>query len=199
VETPVYYVVTRPVFVSAVEAPIVGVSSPEALAAATADASTSPDVPTTAQADAGALEQGAWEALGLGEMQRAEELFAMVLNREPDNARARAGYGLAAALAGREATAAWALRDAIALRPDVLDALPLTSEVRWQLTELARHLETRTIDVTNGGDALFLTAALRASVGDRAQAAYAMELAARLGPLDDVRTQFRSRLAAQLR
>jgi len=153
--------------------------------------------------DAGLLEQTAWDALALDQAGRAEESFAGVLNQEPGNARARAGYGVAAALSGRDATAAWAMRDALSLRPDVLDGLPLTSGVRWQITEVARQIEGRVAQSNSAaqsgsGDLLFLAAALRASVGDRAQAAYAMDLAMRAGPVDEVRSNFRSRLESQL-
>lgn len=160
---------------------------------------TVPMTPAVAMPPAGLLEQNAWEALAYGEDFRAEELFAGVLNEEPDNARARAGYGLAAALMGRDATAAWALRDALALRLDVLDALPLPSGTRWRLTELARSIENRASESPSGGaDLYFLAAALRASVGDRAQAVYAMELAARRGPLDEVRGNFLTVLSSQI-
>lgn len=196
IQTPVYYqevvpplaIVETPVFVSAAAAtPVVAQTIV-------------PTLPMPVMPDAGVLEQDAWDALAQGQDFRAEELFASVLNAEPSNPRARAGYGLAAALTGREATAAWAMRDALALRPDALDALPLTPGLRWQLTELARQLEGRAADpsLAGGSDVLFLAAAMRASVGDRAQAAYAMELAARRGPLDEVRSQFKSRLTSQL-
>lgn len=196
VETPVFVPVVVPPL-AVVEAPVAPAPAPTGVAIATA---TVPMVPPIAMPAAGALEQSAWDALAQGQDFRGEEMFAAVLNAEPQNARARAGYGLAAAMSGRDATAAWALRDALSLRPDALDALPLSPGMRWQLTELSRQLEMR---AQNAGaaasvDDLFLSAALRASVGDRAQAAYAMELAARRGPLDEVRSQFRSRLAAQL-
>jgi len=149
---------------------------------------------------AGLLEQQAWDELSVGLEWQAEETFARVLGGDPDNPRARAGYGLAAALSRRDATAAWALRDALSLRPDVLDALPLMPVLRTRLTDLARGFEARGMDPSGRGtmEDLFLAAALRAAVGDRAQAAYAMDLASRRGALDAAQSEFRSRLASQL-
>jgi len=173
---------------------------PAMLAANTAAPSTAPVDLSVALPPADLDEQEAWDLLSNGREAIAQEQFAQVLNAEPDNARARAGFGLAAALAGHQATAAWALRDALEIRPDVLDFLPLMPSLRSRLTDLARQLELRGTQPSqpNAVDELFLAAALRAAVGDRAQAAYAMEQAARRGTLDQAKADFRARLATEL-
>lgn len=220
---PAPLVVTTPVYASVIASPLVIqepviltpaldwpgyaplASSSDALAsAAIGTGPTAPPIavenPLVAMPPAGLVEQRAWDELSVGLEWQAEESFAQVLNAEPNNARARAGFGLAAALVGREATAVWALRDAISLRPDVLDSLPLMPVLRTRLTELARGLETRAMDPSGRGtiDDLFLAAALRAAVGDRAQAAYALDLASRRAVLDEAQNRFRAHLSSQL-
>lgn len=197
VEQPVVYAPSSEWIASFSSVPASEVAVPDANTGGMVLASTSP-FPAPPMPAPGALEQSAWNALSSGDY-AAESMFAAVLNEEPGNPRARAGYGIASAMIGHTATAAWALRDALALEPEILNGLPIGESLAWRLTVEARQIESQVMEAPAGGrDALFLAAALRAVVGDRAQAAHALALSAQRGPLDEVESRFRSTLAAQL-
>jgi hypothetical protein len=65
----------------------------------------------------------AWRRLARGEARAALSDFAVLALRNTRDAEARAGYGLAAAMVGKDDTAMWAFRRAVDINADILGDL----------------------------------------------------------------------------
>ncbi len=104
----------------------------------------------------------AWVTLVRGEARAALREFAVLSLRDPRDAAARTGYGLAAAALGRHETAAWALRRAVVTDAAGFEHLAIDAAgrdlVRRLLAYYARTAsEARDRDPV---DALFMVSAL---------------------------------------
>ncbi|MHC4948605.1 MAG: hypothetical protein ACYTG1_10120 [Planctomycetota bacterium] len=82
----------------------------------------------------------AWALLARGEAVRALGRFTVRVHVNPADARARAGYALAAALYGDDDAAATAMTRALALDPDVLAGVTVDDDLRPRLTALVTRL-----------------------------------------------------------
>lgn len=122
----------------------------------------------------------AWLYLGYGDPELAAELFAALLEKQPDATDYLLGYTLALASTGDRGQvqlAALALEEVLRLDAGVLLSVPMDEQLRERMTALKLQLllQSRGIDVDSG--TIMLLAAVRTVLGEHASALSALRVA----------------------
>jgi len=127
---------------------------------------------------AGVSAASAWRDLSAGNAERALLRFAELTQAEPDRSGPKVGYALAAAGAGRDDTAAWAMRRAFASRDaDAIGFLADPQGVRPLLDDIAERWSARPVSASalSESDRWFMVAAVEYLRHDHGAAAEALE------------------------
>ncbi len=118
--------------------------------------------PTIGAAPSLTRSRRAWAMLVRGEARAALSEFAVLALREPHDAAARAGYGLAAAALGRHETAAWAMRRAVVTDAAAFEELAIDAAAQHLVRQLLAYYAGTVSDARDRDDvdALFMVSAL---------------------------------------
>ncbi len=100
--------------------------------------------------------------LARGEARAALSEFAVLALRDPQDAAARTGYGLAAAALGRHETAAWAMRRAVVTDAAAFEGLAIDAAAQHLVRQLLAYYARTVFEAGDRDDvdALFMVSAL---------------------------------------
>lgn len=139
----------------------------------------------------------AWRSIAEDDPTAAYAQFSQAASRDNNDALAKTGFALAAAMRGDRGTATWAIRRAITLDATVLDRVPTDAELRQRILPLIDEYES----IEGDTDALLMVGALRAIAGDDRTALIFLDAAIGRGDhsaeLRNLRNHLQSRLDAQ--
>ena len=120
----------------------------------------------------------AWALLARGEARAARTEFAVLALRDPRDAAARTGYGLAAAALGHHEKAVWAMRRAVVTDAAAFDRLAIDTAGQPLVRQLLAHYARTASDTGNRDlvDSLFMVSALCVLLDDREMARAAIAI-----------------------
>jgi len=128
---------------------------------------------------------GGWRLLAQGRALPALNVFTREAPSRPRAGLPKVGYSLASAMTHSDSTAAWAMRRALRYEAGVLDHIPQSEELQYQLRELLGYYHPgEADDPYRGRDGAFLSAALAYMLGDYATADHAIDHAVEAGDHD---------------
>ncbi len=130
--------------------------------------------------DSSAQLDRAWNLLSDGENSRALRAFGSVASSDLDSGPPKVGYSLAAALAGDENTAVWAMRRAFSFDPNGLMYVPVDDSLTRKLERLAERYERRA-DKHHRADDFFMLASVYHFLGESDLARFAITEASGYG------------------
>lgn len=140
-------------------------------------------------------EQAAWQLLEDAHYQEALTRFSAAAQADSGDAGAKVGYALAAAMLGREDTAAWAMRRAFVLDAETVGFIPESAALRRDLDKLSNRLSGelaagRHDAMVNVSDRWFLLAAVEYLRRDTIAAKTALERSVQTDQVRDSTANF---------
>jgi hypothetical protein len=140
----------------------------------------------------------AWDAMGIGRIGRAADLFDLILDARPGDTEARIGLAIARARLGDIALAAGDMRRALGDRLDALDFVPRDPGVIAELGIARTRLQDRLRIDTGDLDALLGLAVVLELLDEPAAAYHAADRAVDLGEVSSAVFMLRDRLDQRL-
>ena len=126
----------------------------------------------------------AWRILADGRKQLAFTAFGELCSEYPDHAQYKLGYSLAAAGAGNDRTAIWAMRRTFALAANGIGPIPINANLAKMLDRVAAYYADSAATPMTNRDANFMLAAVNYLRHDIDGALQAVEAARAYGDLN---------------